>query len=608
MDERGKWIDIIAKLYRDLHMSKGAMHGMSESDKKRDKILNYFERLEKLHQRVSESRRKSDLKLLKKLYYNLYVIKPEDIPDSYFEREKRIMRERGFGDVKFSPLQKQSLIRRVTDDQKESLDKWIEYFLFDEDSKHYAMWEKYWVFQGLQNLGKFNKETGKFSRRDKHTVYPFPLVDRKAIFMTLNLMRNFIKGRQGQEEIRSALGSGHFKTLYEYSIKSIMEEEKQNDSIDGKWVKYEQGSDYNILRASLQGYHTGWCTAVGDTWAKMDLAMGDFYIYYTLDENGEAKVPRIAIRMYGHDKIVEIRGIDSNQHMEPEMIPILDKKLEEFPDRDKYRKTEYDMQLLTTIDHKVQKGYALNTDELRFLYEIDGYIQGFGGGKDPRIDEIRGKRGIKEDLINIFNGSAGEEDGSIEDKRIKVHNGNLMLNFLDDANGLVLPEVVNGDLYLNGLINVNGLVLPETVNGSLYLVNLLNTEGLNLPIVIKGNLSLPSLTSARGLVLPRIIGGNLYLDGLTSAEYLVLPDIVNGELSMEGLVSAKGLVLPKKISSLYLSGLQSAEGLILPADFPLERLYVSDEIKDELKNHPEEYYKDTEETLEDEEVKGKHFR
>ena len=360
MNERNTWIDIITKLYKNLHMTESAMHGMRESDKKRDKILNYFERLEKVHQKVSESKREEDLKLLKKFYYNLYVIKPEDIPNSYFEREKQIRRERGEGNIEITPERKQTLINQIIEDQKESIDKWIEYFLFDEESKSYDIWEKYWVFQGLQQLGKYNKETGKFSKRDKHTVYPFPPVEREAIFTTLKLMEEYIKDKKGDDEIRSALGSGNFKTLYEYSIKTIMNKgEKQSNTTLGKWIKYEQGSDYHILRDSLQGYYTGWCTAAGENFAKGQLKNGDFYVYYTLDENGEAKVPRIAIRMNGHNEIREIRGIANNQNMEPEMIPILDKKLEEFPDRDKYRKKEYDMQFLTTIDNKVQKGYEL---------------------------------------------------------------------------------------------------------------------------------------------------------------------------------------------------------------------------------------------------------
>ena len=34
MDERNQWIDIITKLYRDLHTSPRVMHTASESDKK----------------------------------------------------------------------------------------------------------------------------------------------------------------------------------------------------------------------------------------------------------------------------------------------------------------------------------------------------------------------------------------------------------------------------------------------------------------------------------------------------------------------------------------------------------------------------------------------
>ena len=485
MNERNTWIDIITKLYKNLHMTESAMHGMRESDKKRDKILNYFERLEKVHQKVSESKREEDLKLLKKFYYNLYVIKPEDIPNSYFEREKQIRRERGEGNIEITPERKQTLINQIIEDQKESIDKWIEYFLFDEESKSYEMWEKYWVFQGLQQLGKYNKETGKFSKRDKHTVYPFPPVEREAVFNTIKLMEEYIKDKKGDSEIRSALGSGNFKTLYEYSIKMIMNKgEKQSNTTLGKWVKYEQGSDHHKLRDSLQGYYTGWCTAAGENFAKGQLENGDFYVYYTLDENGEAKVPRIAIRMNGHDEIGEIRGIADKQNMESEMIPILDKKLEEFPDRDRYKKKEYDMQFLTTIDNKVQKGYDLTIEELRFLYEVDSQIEGFGYEKDPRIEEIRNKRNIKKDLACIFD--CREEEiflgGDLpKDKTIKVYWNYLDLSSLTSAEGLKLPEYVKYALVLNGLTSAKGLELPEHIVGSLFLRGLTSAEGLKLP-------------------------------------------------------------------------------------------------------------------------------
>ena len=590
MNERNMWLDIITKLYRDLHMSDRVMHRSKESDKKRDRILNYFDRLEEVHQKVSKSKREGDLKLLKKFYYNLYVIKPEDIPDSYFEHEKQIMRERGYGNIEITPERKHTLINQIIEDQKESLDKWIEYFLFDEESKSYEIWEKYWVFQGLQQLGKFNKETGKFSKRDKHTVYPFPPVEREAVFNTLKLMEEYIKDKKGDSEIRSALGSGNFKTLYEYSIKMIMNKgEKQSNTTLGKWVKYEQGSDYHKLRDSLQGYYTGWCTAAGENFAKGQLEAGDFYVYYTLDENGEAKVPRIAIRMNGHDEIGEIRGIADNQNMESEMIPILDKKLEEFPDRDRYKKKEYDMQFLTTIDNKVQKGYDLTIEELRFLYEVDSQIKGFGYKKDPRIKEIKSKRNIIKDLAWIFD--CKEEEVCLggdlpKDKTIKVYwdslnlwdltsaedlklpeyvGGNLLLGNLTNAENLTLPKYIKGEFWLNDLTSAEDLKLPEYVGGSLYLGNLTNAENLKLPEYVGGSLLLGNLTNAENLTLPKYIKGELWLNCLTSAEDLKLPEYVGGSLYLDSLTSAKVLKLPEYVGgNLWLGNLTRARVLKLP--------------------------------------------
>ena len=455
------------------------------------------------------------------------------------------------------------------------------------------MWEKYWVFQGIQQLGKFDKEKGKFSKRDKHTVYPFPPVDREAVFTTLKLMEDYIKDKKGEEEIKSALGSGNFKTLYEYSMKMIMQKgEKQSTSTDGIWIKYDQGSDYNKLRDSLQGYYTGWCTAAGENFAKGQLANGDFYVYYTYDENNEPKVPRIAIRMNGHDEIGEIRGIADNQNMEPEMMPILNKKLEEFPDKDKYLKKEYDMQYLTTIDNKVKKGYELTVEELKFLYEIDYKIEGFGYRKDPRIEEIKSKSNIKRDLAKVFN--CNEDEISI---------GNITERNIYELEG---KKVLIGTLYLNSLTSAEGLTLPQSIGGDLDLRGLTSAEGLTLPQSIRGYLDLSGLTSAEGLTLPQSIRGYLYLSGLTSAEGLTLPQSIGEGLDLSGLTSAEGLTLPQSIGGeLFLSGLTSAEGLKLPNGFPLDRLRVSDEVMTEIQANPSLYYQTDELETEKENEQGK---
>ena len=343
--------------------------------------------------------------------------------------------------------------------------------------------------------------------------------------------------------------------------------------------------------------------------------------------------------MDGNNKIEEIRGIANKQNMEPEMMPILEKKLKEFPDRDKYLKKEHDMKLLTLIDKKVNNNIELTLNELKFLYEINSKIEGFGYGKDPRIKEIKSKRNIKRDYSIILN--IKEEDVALSQEEWKQNpnkfkildsdlylwhlvkpnglvlphhiNGSLSLSNLTSAEGLVLPQNIGGDLLLWSLTSAEGLVLPQSVGGDLHLWSLTSAEGLVLPQSVGGNLELTrlnsaedlvlpqniggdlylwSLTSAEGLVLSQSVGGNLELTRLTSAEGLVLPQSVGGNLFLDNLTSAEGLVLPQSVGgSLNLSGLTSANGLVLPYDFNLNKLICPSYIKNEILQNPDKYFR-----------------
>ena len=612
---RNAWIDMISKVYVNLHNNQSVLNSSNKSDKKRERIIKYFNRLEEVHNKVSKTKSASAEKILKNFYYDLYIIKPENIPESYFNNQIELARERGYGNITLTDKNKERMIKQVIDDQKGTLDKWIEYFLYDEESSYYEMWEKYWVFQGLQTLGKYDKETYKFSKRDKTTVYPFPPVEREYIFTTLKLMEDFLKDKKTEDEIKNALEAGNFKLLYEYVIKqSMLRGEKQSSSTAGKWIKYEQGSDYNILRNSLQGYYTGWCTAAGENFAREQLANGDFYVYYTLDNNGEAKVPRIAIRMDGKTNIGEIRGIADKQNMEPEMMPILEEKLNEFPDREKYYKKEHDMKLLTLIDKKVNKNIELSLDELKFLYEIDNEIDGFGYKKDPRIQEIQSKRNQKKDCALIYNISEDEvalsqDEWESNPKRFKVlldnleinksNNindffrlkyicGNLYLGNLKEANDIIITTKIGGYIVLNNLTFINSLtinkniggyldlsklriaqnlLLPEIIGGDLELGCLKKVENLVLPKIVKRGLNLKSLTNAQNLILPEFIGGYLDLSSIQNASNLIISQNISGYLSLQNLTTANGLVLPKRVGSfLDLRSLLSADILVLPLE------------------------------------------
>ena len=338
-------------------------------------------------------------------------------------------------------------------------------------------------------------------------------------------------------------------------------------SDDGIWKKYNQGSDPNILFNDIHGKGTGWCTAGGIETAKKHIDGGDFYVYYTKDEKGEYTNPRIAIRTE-NGKLAEVRGIAENQNLESNMEKVVEEKLKEFPDAEAYKKKVKDMEMLTYIYTKWEQKLELTKEDLRFLYEIDSKIIGFGYKEDPRIKEIIETRDKKIDLSKILNCKKNQISLTKEEffkGNIIYHYGELDLSDLTSAEGLTLPQSVGGSLGLESLTSAEGIILPQSVGGNLDLDSLTNAEGLTLPQSIGGNLWLRRLTSAEGLTLPQSIGGNLYLSSLTNAEGLILPQSIGGTLDLIRLTSAEGLIFPQSIGfSLYLGSLTSAEGITLP--------------------------------------------
>ena len=556
--------EFLNKLYREMHISSDVMHKASPSDTPEEKIRKYISRLEHAHELSKKS--EHSLELLKKFYYDKYLIK--ELPESYIDLQKKIAREEGHGDIFVSDEMKEKMLNQVRKDQKSTLDLWIDYFMSVDAM--YPTWFKVYAFKGMLGLSTFNKEKQEFGKRTDKTTSSFIDLNMEALSKVYDILKSEIGENNLTDKELEILSKGEsFKKLYTYYLTNQDSKIIDNDETEGIWIKYDMGSDYMPLWESLQGKNTGWCTAGKET-AKNQLAGGDFYVYYTRDENGEYKNPRIAIRMNGKNEIGEVRGTSKNQNLESNMEPILDKKLEEFPDKDKYKKKVHDMKFLTLIEEKQKNNLELSLDDLKFLYEVDSKIEGFGYQDDPRIEEIISKRDKRKDVAFVY--GINEDEVALsqteweENKdRIKVYYGYLDLSHLTSAEGLVLPDTVIGYLDLSHLTSAEGLKLPNTVNGDVYLDRLTSAEGLVLPDTINGNLDLESLTSAEGLKLPNTINGSLILRSLTSAEGLKLPNTINGDLYLGHLISAKGLKFPDTINGyLDLNHLTSAEGLKLP--------------------------------------------
>ena len=553
------------KVYKDLHLSEIVMHTANKSDDKYQKIEKYMQRLEDVTKKACEH---DKINLIKKYYYKKYVIKEQNVPESYFKKQEKIALDRGYGHVKYDEKTKKQEIEHIINEQKKSLDMWLDY-LFSKDTDMYPTWFKYYVFQGMLKLGYFDKEKNRYTKRTESTVKPFIELNREALSIIYSeLIKVLNKENIVDKKLNELINNGSFSKLYSYAVLKL--DSVKDDgfkSNDGIWKKYNKGSNPEILFNDINGKGTGWCTAGGIETARAHINGGDFHVYYTKDREGNYTKPRIAIRMKDN-QIAEIRGISENQNIETNMEKVVDKKLEEFPDGDEYKKKVKDMEMLTYIYTKHENKGELTKTDLRFLYEIDDKITGFGYARDPRIEELLQERNVRKDLTLVLD--CKEKNISLTEEEalsgnIIYHYGSLWLNNLTNAEGLKFPDKIGGDLYLRSLTSAKGLELPDEIEGDLNLSSLISAEGLKLPDKIGGYLDLNYLTSVEGLKLPNEIGGYLDLSNLTSAKGLELPDEIEGDLNLSSLTSAEGLKLPDEIrDDLYLSGLTSAEGLKLP--------------------------------------------
>ena len=410
-----KFLDI---LYKDLYKSKEVLRTKEKSDTKEESIAIYLNRLERIHNRANTDYKKN---LIKELYYHKYIIEEENIPNYINDNEKE----------------------NIINDQKKSLDLWIDYL--SSNDAMYPLWAKYWIFQQILKIGTYNEMSGKYTKRNKTTRNSFielnPEIVAKCIENITKLLGNEKKSTQ---EIRKLVRNISFEKMYlEY-------QEKYKDnykSHDGVWVKYNKGNieEARKLAKSLQGYNTKWCTA-SELTAISQVKSGDFYVYYTLDENNEYKVPRIAIRLNGSKHIGEIRGVKGYQDLEDEMISVLEKKLKEMEFLSKKDVNEYmekieDIQEKNQIKEKIINKKELNSQEIFDLYTKEF---SFGWERDSLIEQLKSKRNILNDYEKIKDFDSKSVDCFIQ-KNLNLFNDKKYI--LDDKN-LILKLVKHTSFFL----------------------------------------------------------------------------------------------------------------------------------------------------------------
>lgn len=502
-------------------------------------------------------------KLLKKFYYKKYILRKENIPKLYYRTyEKNYLQQNYYFRTieDFYNEKEEQLIKN----QKESLDRWIDYLMKSD----YPIWFKYFIFQGITRIGNYDINKKKYTKRTKNTVNPFIEINDEAINLIFEEINKYLNEKTIEDKtLFNFINNGNFLKIYSYTINKIRKCKKIDDFNNGIWKIYYKDSNPENLLNDIYSKETGWCIAYTIETVKSYLNKGNIHIYYTKDENNKYTNPRITFYIE-KNKIKEIRGISKNQNLEPQLIYIVKNKLNEFENGINYYKTINDLETLTVIYDKWKNNITLSNKELRFLYEIDENISGFGYSKDSRIKEILEKRNKIEDLKQIFNCKYDNISKTKEEAlkgNIIWHDGDLDLTDYTELKNIKLPKIINGNLKLNSNnVDLSNLIIKR----SLYFSNIQTVENINLSnTIIKDHLFLDNFKNINGLDLTNTTILNcLDLDNLNDIEVLDFSKTnIKGSIRLGSIKHIKQLNISNKIINgfIKLSSLENAQGLNL---------------------------------------------
>ncbi|MDP3901595.1 MAG: hypothetical protein Q8Q37_01295, partial [bacterium] len=225
-----------------------------------ERIEAYMDRLENIFLNPDERKRDRNLEMFRDKIYDALIIKRENFPDSYFELQKRIARERGQAVEEIPDNVREQMMDVAIEDQRASLDAWMDYLTSDDAV--YPAWFKYFVWRNVTKLSQFDKERGEFKKRTDSTVAPYPDIYREPLAQIADIYEKIKADNKNlkEPEIREAF-SKKFPNLYaELISKSLAASMENREEIRGEWVKYEQGRDGDAekLFQSLEGKGTGW--------------------------------------------------------------------------------------------------------------------------------------------------------------------------------------------------------------------------------------------------------------------------------------------------------------------------------------------------------------
>lgn len=363
--------------------------------------IAYIQRLENLIDKYGSS---VERKLWRQSTDKL-IISPDDILDEYWIQQEQLLRDQGHGNYGIDDDEKEFLAINIQKAQRDSLELWSNY-LGDVDCP-FPMWFKVYAWDGMSKMGTFNQEKKSFTKRDKHTVAPYPKLNPSALAKVYELILNFY-GKEHSEnktnnemsgELKTLVETGNFNKLYSKMLlgeKRFVKTPENPDDVVGEWVEYLPGDEEKLAEAA-EG--TPWCissTYMGSEYLQSRETQQDnkakFLLFHLTDpETGlPAKSACASIRLDSDGMVDEISGLGDLQTLEDALVPTVFEKVKTLQGGEKFLEAFADNNMLISLDRKMKKGDELTREEFEFIYEISRPIKSLCKyGYDPRISELK---------------------------------------------------------------------------------------------------------------------------------------------------------------------------------------------------------------------------
>ena len=250
--------DIVESSFNKARQNKEKLPG--KNNERRN--FAYLSRLDRMIEKHGD---KVEQKLWEASAENL-VMDYEDIPESHWKQQERILRDNGQG-RELSRDEKEYLTEDIINKQRESINTWTNY-LGDKNCP-YPTWFKVYAFDGVSKMGLINKETKEFEKRDKTTVASFPTLNPEVLAKVYRNINEFyavnkedwLAQHPDDEKLVSLIKSGNFPKLYAkelFDTKTIIKTPENPEDVEGDWFTYQLG-DEDELAKTAEG--TGWCIA-----------------------------------------------------------------------------------------------------------------------------------------------------------------------------------------------------------------------------------------------------------------------------------------------------------------------------------------------------------